>query len=499
MLGAFMAILDIQITNAALKDITGTLGATLEEGSWISTSYLVAEIIIIPLSAWLTDVLSLRRYFIGTAILFLIFSVMCAWSWDLTSMIVFRAMQGITGGALIPLALVILLTYLPKRLHPVGMAMFALTATFAPAIGPTIGGWLTENFTWVSIFYINLVPGTLLIVGSFFSLKSEPMQLSLLKKGDYPGILTMAVGLGCLTVFLEEGERKDWFGSNLILWLGIISALSLTAFLIIEFYEKEPFINLRLFKNRAFGLATIINMSVGLGLYGFIYILPLYLAQVQGYNAMQIGETIMWLGVPQLFIIPFIPLMMKHLDLRVMVFVGLCLFGASSCMNAFLTNQSGMDQLKYSQIVRAFGQPLIMVPLLTIATGTLSHREAGSASGLFNMTRNLGGSVGIALLSTLLTMREHFHSERLGEAISESSPYVRERLTQMTQYFIVAGSDPVTASQQAYASIDLVVRREAYVMAYNDCFWVIGIALAICSTTVIFLPKVRAGVAPVAH
>jgi len=229
-LGAFMAVLDIQITNASLQEIQAALGATLEEGSWISTSYLVAEIVVIPLTGWLSQVFSPRLYLVVNAALFTFFSICCAWAWNLPSMITFRAFQGFTGGVLIPMAFTILLTLLPPAKQPVGMAMFAITAVFAPSIGPTIGGWLTENFSWHYIFYLNLIPGLLLIAAVWYGLDRQPLQLRLLKQGDWGGIIAMAIGLGSLQVVLEEGTRKDWFSSPLIVRLSAIAVIFLTIF-----------------------------------------------------------------------------------------------------------------------------------------------------------------------------------------------------------------------------------------------------------------------------
>lgn len=493
MLGAFMAVLDIQITNSSLKDIQAALGATLEEGSWISTAYLVAEIVVIPLTGWLSQVFSVRRYILVNAALFTVFSICCAAAWDLNSMIVFRAFQGFAGGILIPMSFTYLLTNLPPSKIPIGMAMFAITATFAPSIGPTLGGWLTDNYGWEYVFYLNVLPGILLISAVWYAVEAKPMKLQLLKQGDWGGIISMAIGLGCLQVVLEEGSRKDWFGSELIVRLSVIAAICLASFFWIELTQKRPFINLRLLRRRNFGLATIVNISLGVGLYGSVYILPLYLAQIQQYNSMQIGEVIMWAGLPQLLIIPLVPKMMQKFDIRLLIGVGVSLFGVSCLMNAGMTHETGIDQLIWSQLVRALGQPLIMAPLSTIATAGMEKQEAGSASGLFNMMRNLGGSMGIAALATLLTQREQFHSNRLGDAVSLYNPETQQRIEQMTEAFISKGADLVTAQNQALAAIDGLVRREAYVMAFNDCFYFVGMALLLSGIAVIFFQKVKAG------
>lgn len=491
MLGAFMAVLDIQITNSSLQDIQAALGATLEEGSWISTAYLVAEIVVIPLTGWLSQVFSIRRYILVNAALFVFFSICCASAWDLSSMIVFRALQGATGGILIPMAFTNMLVTLPPSKQPIGMALFGITATFAPSIGPTLGGWLTNNYSWHYIFYLNIIPGLLLLAGVWYGIKQQTPKPELLKQGDWWGIISMAIGLASLQVVLEEGSRKDWFSSSLIVTLGAIAATFLALFFWIELTRKQPFINLRLLRDRNFGLASIVNISLGVGLYGSIYLLPLYLVQIQKYNALQIGEVLMWAGIPQLFLIPFVPKLIQLVDSRLIIGVGVIVFSISCFMNSDLTNLSGIDQLRWSQLVKAMGQPLIMVPLSAVATAGLAKSQAGSASGLFNMMRNLGGSFGIAALATLLTQREKFHSNRLGDAISLYNPETKQRVDTLTQLFVSKGADFNTAQSQAFQAIASTVSRESYVMAFNDCFYFVGFALLLSGVAVLFFKKVR--------
>jgi DHA2 family multidrug resistance protein len=492
MLGAFMAVLDIQITNSSLQDIQAALGATLEEGSWISTAYLVAEIVVIPLTGWLSQVFSIRRYILVNAALFIFFSICCASAWDLSSMIIFRALQGATGGILIPMAFTNMLVTLPPSKQPVGMALFGITATFAPSIGPTLGGWLTDNYSWHYIFYLNVIPGLLLLAGVWYGIKQQPPKPELLKQGDWWGIISMAIGLASLQVVLEEGSRKDWFSSSLIITLGAIAAIFLSLFFWIELTRKQPFINLRLLRDRNFGLASIVNISLGIGLYGSIFLLPLYLVQIQKYNALQIGEVLMWAGIPQLFLIPFVPKLIQLVDSRLVIGMGVIVFSISCFMNSDLTNLSGIEQLRWSQLVRAMGQPLIMVPLSAIATAGLAKSQAGSASGLFNMMRNLGGSFGIAALATLLTQREKFHSNRLGDAVSLYNPETQQRVDTLTQLFVSKGTDFNTAQSQAFQAIASTVSRESYVMAFNDCFYFIGFALLLSGVAVLFFKKVKA-------
>ncbi|WP_319421184.1 MDR family MFS transporter [Pleurocapsa sp. FMAR1] len=499
MLGAFMAVLDIQITNSSLQDIQGALAATLDEGSWISTAYLIAEIVVVPISGWLSQVFSVRRYLLVNVTLFICFSFACAQATSLGIMIGLRACQGFTGGVLIPMALTIVLTFLPKSKQSIGMAMFAVTATFAPSIGPAIGGWLTDNLGWEYIFYLNIIPGIIMFAAIAYAIPPKPMQLHQLKRGDWWGILSMAIGLGSLTVFLEEGNRKDWFGSELVTRCAIFAVIFIAIFLWIELTRRQPFINLRLLLRRNFGIGSIAGMGLGLGLYGSVYILPLYLAQIQDYTALQIGEVIMWSGLPQLVLIPFVPKLMQRFDVRLIAAVGFSIFAVSCFMNSNMSSQTDITQLKWSQLVRALGQPLMIVPLTTIATGNIEPEQAGSASGLFNVMRNLGGSFGIATLSTILSRREQFHSNRIGNAVSLYAPQTQQRLNELTQNFISKGSDAVTANQQAIAAIDNIVRQQANVMAYNDCFYLMGFAILICGLALVFCKKVKAGGNAAAH
>ncbi len=485
MLGAFMAVLDIQITNSSLKDIQGALSATLEEGSWISTSYLVAEIIMIPLTAWLVQLLSARRLAVWVSLGFLVSSLLCSMAWSLESMIVFRAMQGFTGGALIPLAFTLTLIKLPEHHRAKGMAMFAMTATFAPSIGPSLGGWLTENWGWEYIFYINIPPGLIMIAGLMYGLEKKEAHWELLKSTDYAGILTLGVGLGCLQVFLEEGHRKDWLESSLIVTLGSIALLSLITFVIVQVSKPQPLINLGILRNRNFGLSSISSLGMGVGLYGSIYLLPLYLAQIQNYNALQIGNVIMWMGVPQLFLIPLVPKLMKFVSPKWLCTLGFGLFGFASFSSGVLNPDFAGPQFNQIQIIRALGQPLIMVTISLIATAYILPQDAGSASSLFNILRNLGGAIGIALLATLLDARTKTYFDYLRESIVPTNPQVAERLASMADRF---GSDTA-----ALGKLNEIAHQQALIMAYNDAFHFVGIALGISMLAILLTKKLPAG------
>ncbi|TNE61522.1 MAG: DHA2 family efflux MFS transporter permease subunit [Alphaproteobacteria bacterium] len=485
-----MAVLNIQIVNASLADIQGAIGAGIDDGGWISTAYLVAEIIVIPLSAWLARVFSVRRYLLVNAALFLVFSAACALATSLPQMIVLRAIQGFSGGVLIPMAFTIVITLLPKSKQPVGLALFALSATFAPAIGPTIGGYLTDNWGWQYIFYVNLVPGGLMLAMLWYALDPAPMNLSLLKKGDWLGVATMAIGLGTLQTVLEEGNKDDWFASDLIRNLSVVAAVSLVVFVWQQLRRKDPLLNLRLLGNRNFGAGVLANFLLGVALYGSVFVLPIYLSRIQGYNAEQIGAVLAWTGLPQLILIPLVPRLMGRFDPRLIIFLGLALFAGSNFMNMHVSPDYAADQLLFPNIVRAIGQALVMAPLSAIATAEIAPRDAGSASAIFNMIRNLGGAVGIALLQTFLTKREQFHSNIIGQSVSQFADATRERIAALTQYFMDQGlTDPAAASHKAVMAIGQLVRRQAYLQAFADTFLALGIALSAALIAVLFLKR----------
>jgi DHA2 family multidrug resistance protein len=489
-IGAFIAVLNIQITNASLPDIQGAIGAGMDDGGWISTSYLVAEIVVIPLTGFLTPVFSLRRYLLANTVMFLVMSVACAFATNLEQMIVLRALQGFFGGVLIPLAFTITLTMLPRSKQPIGMAMFALSATFAPAIGPTIGGYLTQTYSWHYIFYVNLVPGAIMLATLVPSLPRAPMQLALLRQGDWPGIATMAIGLASLQTVLEEGNKDDWFGSPFIVRLSVVAVVALALFFWIELTTPRPLLNLRLLRRRNFGLGSVANVILGMALYGSVYLLPNYLSQMQGYNSQQVGEVLAWTGLPQLALIPFVPRLMQRFDARLLVALGLGLFAASCFMNIEINPDYSGPQLLWANLVRAIGQALVLTPLSVLATGGIEREQAASASAMFNMMRNLGGSVGIAMLETLLTKREQFHSAIINPSVSLLNEATRRRLEMMQRYFLNAGTaDPATAWHDAVVAVGRAVRAQAYFLAYGDTFFLMGCALLLAVVAAVLMQR----------
>jgi MFS transporter, DHA2 family, multidrug resistance protein len=490
MIGAFMAILNIQITNASLLNIEGGIGTGVDNGSWISTSYLIGEIVVIPLTDYLSRVFSYRNIILTFAALFAAFSVACAFTHDLPSMIAMRGFQGFFGGVLIPMAFTLVFTKLPKGQQPIGLAMFSLAVTFAPAIGPTIGGYLTENYGWQTIFFVNVVPTIVMVVTLYFTLERQPMQLGLIAEGDWFGIATMAVGLASLQAVLEEGNKDDWFGSPFIVKLAVVAAVSLSLFIANELLVEKPLVRLRLLTRRSFGFGTLSAVFLGFALFGTVYLLPAYLGQVQRYNAEQIGSVLAWTGLPQLLLIPLVPKLMQRFDIRFIAFTGMGLFAASAFMNTTMSLDYAGDQLFLPNIVRAVGQALTLAPLSALSLGSVAPQDAAAASGISNMMRNLGGAVGTAVLATIVTKREQFHSNIIGQSVHLGREEVRTRIEQMTNFFQAHGvTDPATAHRQAIVALGNSVKQQALVMGFSDTFAVVGVVLVLAGIFILLTGK----------
>lgn len=490
-LGALMSSLDVTATNASLQDMTGALAATLDQGSWIATAYLIGEIIVIPLTGWLGRVFSTRWYMTASTVLFLVFSVACANATTLVEMIAFRGFQGFFAGAFVPVAMAYVLRHLPPSKHTIGLAIFGLTITVGPAIGPALGGWLTYNYSWQYIFYINLVPGSLMLATCLFLIEHEPMHLNEFKQGDWAGILTMAIGLACLQTVLEEGNRDLWFSSSFIVRLTTIAIVSLSLFLFIELTRKRPFINLRLMQGRNLALASIVNFVVGCGIFGAMYVMPIYLDSVQHYTPYQVGLTLMWVGFGSVLVMPFLPVIQSKVDSRVIVAVGCAVYAVSNFMNSHLSSQTGTPQLMLPEFIQGIGQSLITIPLSTLATAGIQGEQLSDASALFNQVRYLGGSFADAIFATLIQHRSEFHYDRLRGDVSLYNETTQQRLQEMTQYFMSKGADATTATQQAIGVIAQVVQQQATVMAIDDCYYLLGLLILVSGTALLLMKKAK--------
>ncbi|HEY0208844.1 MDR family MFS transporter [Acerihabitans sp.] len=483
-IGSFMATLDISIVNAALPTIQGEVGASGTEGTWISTSYLVAEIVMIPLTGWFVRTLGLRNFLIICSLMFTLFSVLCGLSTSLIMMIIGRIGQGFTGGALIPTALTIVATRLPPSEQAKGTALFGMTVIMGPVIGPLLGGWLTENVSWHYAFFLNVPVCIGLLALLFIGLPHEKMHPRELLNGDWLGILGLAAALGGLTVVLEDGQRERWFESEMIIWLTIISASGFVVLLLAQFISREPVIRLSILLDRSFGAVFAMVMAVGMILFGVMYMIPQFLSAIAGYNTEQAGYVVLLSGVPTLLLMPAMPWLMQKVDVRILVLAGLSCFALACYVNMNLTSQSvGMDFVP-GQLLQGAGLALAMLSLNQAAVTSVPADLAGDASGLFNAARNLGGSIGLAIISTFQERRMTYHTQVIGEATTANSPLAQDYMQNLTsQLQSSAGGD---AAAQAWGRLAQQVQEQALVMAYNDLFWIFGV-IVLCSIPLAFL------------
>ncbi|TCM20668.1 DHA2 family multidrug resistance protein [Novosphingobium sp. PhB165] len=498
--GCFMAGMNVHVTNASLPDVRGSLGASFEEGAWITTAYLVAEIIVIPLTGWLVSVFSMRRVLmVGTAG-FVLFSIVCSLAPNIGVMIAARALQGAFGGVLIPLSFQIIVTELPPSKHPFGMALFAVANNVAQAAGPSLGGWLTEAYDWRWIFSLQVPPGLLLLAAIGWATPRTPMALSKLRSGDWAGIATMAIGLSSLQIMLEEGGRKDWFTSSFIVNSALCAAICLTAFVVIELRRKDPFIDLRLLGRRNFGLASLMQFTFGAAVFGVVFLVPNYFAEAHGYNALQIGLTMIPYGLVQFAMSFASPRLMKWFGVRVVVMLGFAVMAAGCLMNIHLDGDAASNVIVPSLVVRGIGQSFIVVALGVMAVDGLEKSELGSASGLFSTLRNVGGAIGIAIAGQIVVDREKLHASRIGEAITPFSQAYRDRMVDMVRLLghgqverHTALHGPATGPlrQQALALLDATVHRQALLLAYSDAFLIAGLAMGACALGSLCLKRSR--------
>jgi DHA2 family multidrug resistance protein len=488
-LGALIATLDISIVNSALPQIQGEIGATGTEGTWIATGYLVSEVVMIPLSAWLSRLLGMRTLLLSCSSLFTVFSVLCGFSNSLTLMIIGRVGQGFFGGALIPTAQTIVRTRLPPSQMPVGMTIFGLIVLLGPLLGPVAGGWLTENWSWQWCFFINIPVAIALIFLLLTGLPHTPPHREEFAQADWLGIAGLTVGLSCLTVVLEEGQREQWFQSELIIGLSICSAIGLLVLGYAQLTSPKPVIRLRLLQNRTYASVILIIISLGMVLYDILYVLPQFLGVVAGYNAEQSGWILALSGLPAFFMMPFLPRIMRARNVSLVVFCGLVCFAISCFLDVRLTAESGAGDFVTSQLLRGVGQMLAFMPLNQISVGSVSREDTADAAGFFNMARNLGGSIGLALQGVFIDRRIEVHADAIRESVTANSILLQERLAAQAAFFAERGGDAVQGNQQAIALLAQQIHVQALVMTYSDCFWVLGVGLVVLMPMVLLLRR----------
>jgi DHA2 family multidrug resistance protein len=486
--GMFMAILDIQIVSASLAEIQAGLSASSEEISWVQTSYLIAEVIMIPLSGTLSRVLSTRWMFVIASGGFTFMSFMCATATNIEQMIVYRALQGFIGGGMIPTVFASAFTIFPPEKRPVISPIIGLVATLAPTIGPTLGGYLTDLFSWHWLFLVNIVPGIFVTVSTYLLVDFDEPDFSLFKSFDWAGLGFMAAFLGSLEYVLEEGPNNEWFQDEAVLILFIVCVIGAVGFFYRAFTAKQPIVDLRAFADRNFLAGSSFSFVMGIGLYGLTYLYPVYLARVRGYSSLQIGETMFVTGATMFLMAPVAGMLSRKMDPRLMMAIGFGAFALGTWQITGLTKDWDFWELFVPQILRGVGLMICMVPINNIALGTLPPDRIKNASGLYNLTRNLGGAVGLAVINTLLNNRTDLHLQRLRESVTWDSSTAMETLNALTMRFQGLGTD---ANAAAIKTMSNMVRKEALVMSFADVFLILTVLFLglICALPFIKQPR----------
>jgi DHA2 family multidrug resistance protein len=469
--GMFMSILDIQIVSASLNEIQAGLSASSSEVSWVQTSYLIAEVIAIPLSGFLSRAFGTRLLFAISASGFTIASFLCGFASSIEQMILWRALQGFLGAGMIPTVFASAYTVFPRsKFHIVG-PIIGLVATLAPTIGPTVGGFITDALSWHWLFFINIVPGIGITVGVLALVDFDQPNFKLLEHFDWWGLIAMAGFLGSLEYVLEEGPQYEWLQDTSVATFAAVGVISAIAFFWRVLSVEEPIVDIRAFTNRNFAIGCLISFCVGIGLYGLTYMYPRYLAEVRGYSALMIGETMFVSGITMFLTAPIVGRLMVKYDMRYIIAAGLAIFALGSWQMTWITREYDFYELLVPQILRGIGMMFAMVPTNNIALGTLAPHLMKNGSGLFNLTRNLGGAVGLAVINQVLNERTDLHIVRLQERVHWGNATATETLNMFTQRLQGMGDAALMAMKQ----LSQIVHRQAVVMGYGDAFFILTV------------------------
>ncbi len=489
MLPTLIEIVDMSIVNVSLGHIRGSLSAGIDESTWVITSYLVANAIIIPISGWLSRFFGRKRYLIFSIALFTFSSFMCGSAWSLSSLIFFRVIQGIGGGGLQPVSQAILFETFPPEQRGMAMAIFGIGIMFGPIIGPLLGGWITDNWSWPWIFYINLPVGVLSIVMVLFFIIDPAYMKKVKMKIDYMGILLLTAGIGCLQVVLDLGQRRDWFASDLISWLAIISVASLTIFVVVELlFAEHPVVNLRLFKDISFSTGNIVMFFIFFNLFGSIVLLPIYLQALMGYTATLAGLVLGPGGFATMVAMPVVGRLITKVNPKGILAFGIITCAYSTHLMSRFNLYADFYSIAWPRILLGIGMGLAVIPLMTLAFSPIKKEEMGNATAIFNLLRNLGGSFGVAFISTMIARRTQFHQVHLAEHLSPFDTSYQLALSKADRFLQYMGFDISAAQQGGLSAIYGQLLKQASMLSFNDAFYLLGILL-ICTLPLLLLIK----------
>ena len=491
MFATFMEVLDTTVVNVSLPHIAGSLSATIDEATWVLTSYLVANAIILPMTGWLASRFGRKRLLMLSVVGFTTASFLCGLAPTLGTLILFRVVQGATGGALQPLSQAVLLEAFPPHDRGKAMGFWGLGIVVAPILGPVLGGWLTDSYSWRWVFYINIPVGIGSIVMTKLFIFDPPYLRQQSRKIDYWGIGMLAVGIGALQIVLDKGQEEDWFSSRMITALVVISAVTLVTLIIHQLTTDDPVVDLRVFKERSYAVGVFLMTVLGFVLYGSLVLLPIMLQTVFGYPSLQAGIAMAPRGIGSFFMMPLTGLMTGRVDARKLLTVGFLVGGTTLLWLSQLNLQAGYWDIFWPQLVQGVGMSLTFVPLTTVAMNQIPRERMGNATSLFNLMRNIGGSVGIATTGTLLARHNQSTTALLGANVTIYDAASQSMLYQMRARFMAGGADAVTATNRAYAALFGLVQRQAAMVSFVGIFQLLGILFIALVPLVLLMKRPR--------
>ncbi len=487
MLPMLMVVLDTSVVNVSLDHIRGSLSAGIDEATWSITAYLAANAVIIPMAGWISRLIGRKRYLLFSIVMFTVSSFLCGVSWNIESLIVFRVIQGLTGGAMPPLSQAILLESFPPRQYGIAMAIFGIGVSFGPIIGPVLGGWITDVLTWHWVFFINIPIGIVSVIMAIFVIVDPPYMKGMRMKIDYRGLILLSLGVGCLQLLLDRGERFDWFNSNTMIALALIAAFSLALFVAVERYAERPIVDLNVFRNYSYTLGNIAMFVFMANLFGTLVLLPIYLQTLMGYTATLAGLVLAPGGVANLLTMPIVGRFLHRYNPKVFVIIGIFLTAYSTLLMAGFTLGVDFATVLWPRIFMGVGMGMLFIPLTTLTIAGIKKEDMGNATAIYNLIRNIGGSIGIAIVTTMVSRRSQFHQSRLIEQLTPYDSMYALRAKQGADLLQQNGIDPSSANHGGLGIMYENMIRQASMLSFADVFYLLAWMMIILIPLVLFM------------
>jgi DHA2 family multidrug resistance protein len=489
MLPMLMVVLDTSVVNVSLDHIRGSLSAGIDEATWSITAYLAANAVIIPMTGWLSRLIGRKRYLLFSIVLFTVSSFLCGISWNIQSLIVFRVIQGLTGGSMPPLSQAILLESFPPQQYGIAMAIFGVGVTFGPIIGPVLGGWITDNLTWHWVFFINIPIGVVSVIMAIFFIVDPSYMKGMRMKIDYLGFILLGVGVGCLQLLLDRGQRFDWFNSNIMLAMAIISVFSLALFIVVERYAERPIIDMSVFRNYSFCLGNVSMFFFMASLFGTIVLLPIFLQTLMGYTSTLAGIVLAPGGVATLLAMPIVGRLLHKYNPKFFIMPGIFITAYSAILMARFTVGVDFPTVLWPRFIMGLGMGMLFIPLTTLTISGIRKEGMANATAIYNLVRNIGGSIGIAIVTTMVNRRSQFHQMRLVEHLTPYDSLYSLRAQQGANLLQQSGMDPTTAHQGGLGLMYQNMLRQASMLAFDDVFYMLAMMVLVLIPLVLLMRK----------